>query len=84
MADVNVADHTERLQALEVAVHRGALEARAARCPRRDRPVGGEQRLEHPRRRRGHAVAGLAQRREDLLDAGEGQRAALGAVVTAA
>ena len=65
VAEVDVADHPEALQALEVAVDGGELQRRdtAVEAARdlvgRDGAVGGEERLEHGARRRRHAVAVL-------------------------
>ena len=83
VADVDVADHAELLEALEVAVDRGA--ARGSGRARRDvaRPTPGPSaanRASSTRAaRRRHAVAGAraAPRRSSSVD-GEAQRRALG------
>ena len=82
MAEVDVADDAELLEALEVAVDRARFQARARRVGGDllggDRPLGGEQRFQHEAGGCRHPVAFGAQQREDLLDVGEAARRAGG------
>ena len=84
VADMQVGDHAEVLQAVEVAVDRGELQlGQRAAEPAGDvlgrrGAVGGEERVQHQARGRRHAVAGLAQRRHHGLGVVDGPARAFG------
>src|SRR3954452_19030228 len=76
VTEVDMADHTELLEALEVAVDRGQLDLLAGDLLGRDEALGGEQRLEDLATRPREAPAVATDRGLDLLEAAEAKRLA--------